>query len=163
LPERAAISERIEPVAPKEIRTACRNEERSQAPLAEKGTTGVTPLTQSHGSRPSSGQPGYLFEKATGPLLEGTMRISDAEVQKILRSHDAVVRQIIDLQEGIDDPQYEIDPKLVKEVVQAVMAMPDREELISELKARIDRGEYHPTGDEIAEAMIRRSIADRVR
>ena len=34
---------------------------------------------------------------------------------------------------------------------------------IAELKAKIEAGEYNPTGDEIADAMIRRSIADRIR
>ena len=41
--------------------------------------------------------------------------------------------------------------------------MPDREEYIAELKAKIDAGQYNPTSDDIADAMIRRNIADRIR
>ena len=38
-----------------------------------------------------------------------------------------------------------------------------RDDVVAELRARIEAGEYNPTGSEIAEAMIRRAIADRVR
>jgi len=43
-----------------------------------------------------------------------------------------------------------------------VLDMPDREAMISELKARIEAGTYNPTGDEIADAMMRRAVADRL-
>lgn len=91
------------------------------------------------------------------------MRISDNEVKRILQGQQAIVDQILDIEQGIDDPVFEIDPKVVKEVARRVMEMPDREDVIAELKARIEAGTYNPTGDEIAEAMIRRAIADRVR
>ncbi len=91
------------------------------------------------------------------------MRVSDAEIKKILQGQHAIVREIVELEEGIDDPEFEIDPKLVRQVARRVMQMPDRDDLVAELKARIERGEYNPTGDEIAEAMIRRAIADSVR
>jgi anti-sigma28 factor (negative regulator of flagellin synthesis) len=54
------------------------------------------------------------------------------------------------------------DTELVAEVVQNVIDAPDREARIAELKARIDAGEYNLTGDEIAEAMMRRAVADRL-
>ncbi|MCX7800809.1 MAG: flagellar biosynthesis anti-sigma factor FlgM [Fimbriimonadales bacterium] len=57
----------------------------------------------------------------------------------------------------------EEDQDLVREIAAKVMAMPEREELIAELRARIEAGEYNPSGADIAEAMIRRAIADRIR
>lgn len=54
------------------------------------------------------------------------------------------------------------DGPMIKELVAAVRAMPDREDRIAELKARIESGEYKPAADEIADAMIRRAIADRI-
>lgn len=91
------------------------------------------------------------------------MRISDAEVQRILHSRHSIVQEITSLEEGLDDPEFPIPPELVREIAQKVMEMPDREEMVAELRARIERGDYNPTGEEIAEAMIRRAIADRVR
>lgn len=88
------------------------------------------------------------------------MRISDTEVQKIL-SGSAVVQDIVDLDETRD--QREADKPLVRLVTRQVMEMPDRDDMVAELKARIEAGEYNPTGDEIADAMIRRAIADSVR
>jgi negative regulator of flagellin synthesis FlgM len=41
--------------------------------------------------------------------------------------------------------------------------MPDREDMIAEIKAKIEAGDYQPSSDEIADAMIRRSIADHIR
>lgn len=87
------------------------------------------------------------------------MRISDTEVKKILDGQYAVVGEIVELG---NERTREEDAKLVDAVTKEVMAMPDREEMIASLKARIESGEYNPTGDDIADAMIRRSIADRI-
>ncbi|GIK31412.1 MAG: flagellar biosynthesis anti-sigma factor FlgM [Chlorobi bacterium] len=89
------------------------------------------------------------------------MRISDTEVKKILAK--SVIQDIESLMEGIDDPQYEIDSQMVKRLTREIIEMPDRDDFVAEIKARIEKGEYKPTGEEIADAMIRRSIADRVR
>ena len=88
------------------------------------------------------------------------MRISDNEVKKIL-SGNAVVEAIVEL--GDTHPQREADRPLVEKLTKEIIEMPDREEMVAELKARIEAGTYNPTGDEIADAMIRRSIAARVR
>lgn len=46
----------------------------------------------------------------------------------------------------------------------ALKNVPDiREEMVNELKARIEAGEYKVTGEEIADMMIRRRAADRIR
>ncbi|MFY9232948.1 MAG: flagellar biosynthesis anti-sigma factor FlgM [Fimbriimonadaceae bacterium] len=88
------------------------------------------------------------------------MRISDTEVQKILNG-SAVVNDIVELDESRE--KREADKPLVRLITRQVIDMPDREDMVAELKARVDAGEYNPSGDDIADAMIRRSIADRVR
>ena len=55
------------------------------------------------------------------------------------------------------------DGPMLERVTAKVLEMGDREDMISELKARIEAGEYNPSGDEIADRMIRRAIADRLR
>lgn len=55
-----------------------------------------------------------------------------------------------------------MDADLIAKVTAIVNAAPDREEMISDLKERIESGNYNPTGDEIIDTMIRRAIADRI-
>lgn len=89
------------------------------------------------------------------------MRISDNEVKKILSGTQvSLVEEIVLIGQQSD---READEKLATQVTEDVLAMGDREEAIADLKARIEAGTYNPTGDEIADAMIRRSIADRIR
>jgi anti-sigma28 factor (negative regulator of flagellin synthesis) len=88
------------------------------------------------------------------------MQISDKEVKKLLENREDLVREIEAIAEGIDDPQYEIDPKMVEELTKKVLAMPDREDRIAELKAEIEAGTYRPTSEQIVEAMIRRAISN---
>lgn len=94
------------------------------------------------------------------------MRISDIEVRKILAQSgvtpelEALVTEITEIGAEAD---RKVDAALVKKVVQDVINAPDREEMIADLRARIEAGTYNPSGDDIAETMIRRSIADRVR
>jgi anti-sigma28 factor (negative regulator of flagellin synthesis) len=89
------------------------------------------------------------------------MRISDNEVKKILsREHPSLVEEIVQIGEQSD---READEKLAKQVTSDVLSMGDREDVIADLKARIEAGTYNPSGDEIADIMIRRSIADRIR
>lgn len=46
----------------------------------------------------------------------------------------------------------------------ALKDVPDtREEFVSELKARIEKGEYKVSGEEIADMMLRRRAADKIR
>lgn len=55
------------------------------------------------------------------------------------------------------------DLKLLHEVKEAILAMPEvRQELVKEIRERIERGEYNPSADEIVDAMIRRALADQV-
>lgn len=88
------------------------------------------------------------------------MRISDTEIKKILSGQYSVVEDII-RHERISELTRE-NQELIEQVTQEVIAMPDREDMIAELKARIEAGTYNPTGEEIADAMIRRAVADRL-
>jgi negative regulator of flagellin synthesis FlgM len=90
------------------------------------------------------------------------MRISDTQVKKVLSEewaayHDALVGPIA------KPAGRETDKDLIDKIAAEVIAMPDREEMVAELKAKIEAGEYSPKAEEIVEAMIRRSIADRLR
>jgi hypothetical protein len=91
---------------------------------------------------------------------ENNMQISDAQV-KMVREMLANEIQEMDLPlEAYPRPE---DADLIKQTVQSVHNMPDREDRIAELKAKIEAGQYKPTGDEIADAMIRRATADRLK
>ena len=87
------------------------------------------------------------------------MQISDIEVKKILGSKQ-LVQEIVEIGEA---RSAEEDRQIVKKVTKAVIEMPDREDRIAELKAKVEAGEYGVSGEEIADSMIRRSIADHVR
>lgn len=89
------------------------------------------------------------------------MRISDAEVKKILSHPEtSVVKEIDAIEEARVRHQDQI---MVQELTNSVASMPDRDELISDLKARIEQGTYRPTAEAIVEGMVRRAIADSVR
>ena len=93
------------------------------------------------------------------------MRISDSEVKKIItHAHEgmpthAIVNEIIDIGVTADIKQ---DRPLIESVLKTVKEMPDREDVIADIKARIAAGTYNPTGDEIADTMIRRAVADKL-
>jgi anti-sigma28 factor (negative regulator of flagellin synthesis) len=87
------------------------------------------------------------------------MRISDNEVKKLLSGH-VVVQETTQVEE---DAVQADDTELIAKLTADVMAAGDREEMVADLRARIEAGTYNPTADEIADTMIRRAIADRVR
>ena len=91
------------------------------------------------------------------------MRISDNEVKKVLSGEYAIAHEITKIGEESDAARHEADQALVNQVTHAVIEAPDREDVVADLKARIEAGQYNPTGDEIVDAMIRRTIADRIR
>ena len=87
------------------------------------------------------------------------MRISDTEMKKVVQL-GAV--SLVESGNGFETTPRESDGELIRQLTQEVIAMPDREPMIAELKAKIEAGEYAPTGEEIADTMIRRAIADRL-
>ena len=88
------------------------------------------------------------------------MRISDTEIKKILNGQYSVVEDI--MRHEKDSEIKRENAELIQQVTQEVLAMPDRDAMIAELKAKIDAGTYNPTGEEIADAMMRRAVADRL-
>lgn len=92
------------------------------------------------------------------------MRISDEQVQKALdNQRHAVVGDVHEMDVDLEPSPKATDGPMIKQIVQEVINMPDREDRIAEVKAAIEAGTYNPTGEEIADAMIKRAIADRVR
>ncbi len=116
-----------------------------------------------HAKQTGLGSERSLEARRLSSLSEGwmDMQISDNEVKRLLKSRDDLVREIESIADGIDDPEFTIDPQMVRELTQKVLEMPDREDRIAELKAEIAKGTYRPTAEQIVEAMIRRTIADR--
>lgn len=90
------------------------------------------------------------------------MRITTEQVKALLeerRKGGHLARNEVNLNRPGD-----ADLKLLHEVKEAILAMPEvRQELVNEIRERIERGEYNPSADEIVDAMIRRAIADRAR
>ena len=87
------------------------------------------------------------------------MKISDEQIRYILDERLAAELEVIEAEAS---PKL-TDGPMLERVTAKVLEMGDREDMISELKARIEAGEYNPSGDEIADRMIRRAIADRLR
>lgn len=54
------------------------------------------------------------------------------------------------------------DSDLIKQVTAQINELPDRDDMVSDLKARIEAGSYAVTADEIVDAMVRRARADRI-
>lgn len=94
--------------------------------------------------------------------VEDTMRISGNEVKKVV-GRKALVEEIQKMDLPMEASPRPEDAALIKRVTHSVVEMEDRDEVVAELKAQIEAGTYNPTGDEIADAMIRRAIADRTK
>ena len=89
------------------------------------------------------------------------MRISDAEVKKVLsKPESSVVDAIVEIEEA---RQRENDQLLVQELTSHVSSLPDRDEMIADLRARIEAGTYLPKAEDIVDGMVRRAIADQIR
>ncbi len=84
------------------------------------------------------------------------MKISNQQIEEIKKGNPVA-------QTKVDAAVIKLmDADLIAEVTAKVKAAPDREEMIADLKARIEAGQYNPTGEEITDTMIRRAIADRI-
>ncbi len=87
------------------------------------------------------------------------MRISDEQLKKVLSQlKEQGPRQ--DASPLIEPGYRESNGDVISRLTKRILTMPEREELVAQLKARIEAGEYNPTGEEIAEAMLRRAVAD---
>jgi anti-sigma28 factor (negative regulator of flagellin synthesis) len=88
------------------------------------------------------------------------MRISDTELKKVV---DSSGYALVESENGFETSPREDDGPMIQKLIQDVIAMPDREEMIASLKERIAKGEYRPAAEDIADVMYRRSIADKIR
>ncbi len=88
------------------------------------------------------------------------MQISDTELKKVMLLGSLRLAEPIDEAEVSPRPT---DGPLIHALTQEILAMPDREDRVSELRAKIEAGTYNPSSEEIADAMVRRAIADSVR
>lgn len=100
------------------------------------------------------------------------MKISDVESTKALANAGEAEARILpkDRPRGAarvsQQGKRELSPlEKGMAVAQNVLAdIPDtRDEIVSEIKERIEKGEYNVSGQEIAEMMLRRRAADRIR
>jgi len=101
------------------------------------------------------------------------MQISAVEVAKLLEAEKARPpksgKTSLKFKEITPDalPEHEVvepDASEVARVVQMVKETPDvREDIVMQLKERIEKGEYEISSEEIAEMMARRMKADRIR
>ena len=87
------------------------------------------------------------------------MRISDQQIQTIL--HNGGV-SLFETESGFATSPRETDAEMIKEITTKIMDMPDREDMIQDIKARIEAGTYQPSSEDIADSMVRRAIADRI-
>lgn len=99
------------------------------------------------------------------------MRVSKSEAARLPAMNKAIIKKI-----GHDPFQFkeimpdslpvttEPDQMEVARIMKIVNQMPDvREDLVLDLKDQVSKGEYDVDGVEIAEMMIRRLKADKVR
>ncbi|MGI6295328.1 MAG: flagellar biosynthesis anti-sigma factor FlgM [Armatimonadota bacterium] len=100
------------------------------------------------------------------------MKISGAESNKASISQGAFQEKILPenrprrSSSASQSPSKRLSP-LEQGMVVAENALKDvpetREEIVQELKERINKGEYKVSGEEIAEMMLRRRAADKIR
>ena len=94
---------------------------------------------------------------AKAPFRRSIVKISTDQVKKALLANQAASPDM----KVVDDAVVRLlDGKLIDAVVEKVREMPDREEVVASLKARVEAGTYRPDAMDIADAMIRRAIAD---
>ena len=99
------------------------------------------------------------------------MQISALEVTKLLTAEKTRLgeegKPEIKFKEITPDAlpaTVEPDAAEVARVVEMVKSAPDiRDDIVMELKERIEKGEYDVSGEEIADMMTRRMKADRIR
>ncbi|MES1227927.1 MAG: flagellar biosynthesis anti-sigma factor FlgM [Armatimonadota bacterium] len=88
------------------------------------------------------------------------MKVSNEQIASVLAHGGAVTQDTA----VVDAANIRLmDRDLIESVVEKVKQMPDRNERIAELKAQIEAGTYNPSADDIADTMVRRAIADRIR
>ena len=88
------------------------------------------------------------------------MKISNEQLRKVAESGGSITPDSAQIDAAVIKLT---DKALIQEITHKVADMPDRDEMVAELKGRIEAGEYEVTGEQIADAMVRRAIADQVK
>ena len=98
------------------------------------------------------------------------MRISNEELRRIAQYGDTQTKQeegrmftesVVPIGESVVSALESRDMKMIGETLAQI---PDiREQIVASLKERIESGTYHVSGEQIAEMMVRRALADRMR
>lgn len=87
------------------------------------------------------------------------MKISTEQLEKV----KALDGQVAPSERLVETSVIKLmNAELIKSITAEVNAMPDREEMIAELKSRIEKGEYNVSADDIVDTMVRRAAADRI-
>lgn len=92
--------------------------------------------------------------------MEPTMKVSNEQIASVI-AHGGTVTPESAI---VDAATIRLtDRELIEAVVEKVKQTPDREDRIAELRAQIQAGTYNPSSEDIADTMVRRAIADRIR
>lgn len=98
------------------------------------------------------------------------MRISNEELRRIADqgSRGAVIEEGRMVTSSVHLPEESVVSALessdMKMISDALARVPDtRDQIVASLKERIESGSYQVTGEQIAEMMVRRALADRMR
>jgi flagellar biosynthesis anti-sigma factor FlgM len=97
------------------------------------------------------------------------MKISDTEYAKVLQIERGLPESpspenAAAIGDDISLLDFDKDPELVKEIAKRIDEMPEaRAELVEELRARIAAGKYKVSSEAVAELMLRRAKADKIR
>ena len=88
------------------------------------------------------------------------MKISKEQLKKVAEAGDSFT----DDKAKVDEAVIRLtDKDLIQDIARKVADMPDRDEMVASIKARIESGEDDVSGEDVADAMIRRAIADKVK
>jgi len=88
------------------------------------------------------------------------VKISTSQLEAVLTSGGQITPNAAQVDSAVIKL---VDADMIQDTTKQVLAMPDREEMIAVLKDRIEKGEYNPSGEDIADAMVRRMLADRIK
>lgn len=88
------------------------------------------------------------------------MKISQEQLKKVAEAGGSITPDSALVDEAVIRLT---DKALIEKITQQVADMPDRDAFVAEIKAKIEAGTYNVSGDDIADAMIRRAIADNIK
>ena len=87
------------------------------------------------------------------------MKISTEQLEKV----QALGGSVTPPESVVDTAVIKLmDSELIKSVTADVNAQPDREDMIADIKARLAKGEYKISAEEIVDVMVRRAKADKI-